>query len=82
MPKEDYEHGEVFDIELSDDYKQGYKDASINRGVCIWKYEDEDYSEFSIFKTKCGNEFAFTSDSPEEHGFKFCMYCGGDLCLE
>lgn len=43
--------------------------------TCIWR-EDED----GIWHTACGNAFYFDAGgTPEEHGQKFCGYCGKPL---
>ena len=47
--------------------------------ICNWK-KDNWNDDDNVYKTQCGNMFYFsTDDSPEEHQFKFCPFCGGSL---
>lgn len=39
---------------------------------CKWVYDEDE----NFYTTNCGESFYFECDGPEEHGFKFCMYCG------
>lgn len=43
--------------------------------ACRWG-EDEG----GIWNSECGELFQFDCDGPEENGFKFCPYCGKEMC--
>lgn len=43
--------------------------------VCQWGDDEE-----GIWNTGCGELFQFDADGPRENGFKFCPYCGKELC--
>jgi len=46
--------------------------------VCNWKKDD--WNDDNVYNTECGNAFYLsTDDTPEEHQFKYCPYCGGEL---
>lgn len=47
------------------------------RGVCQWAIDD--VGGDSVYETRCGHSFEFTSGGPIENGFQFCGYCGGRL---
>lgn len=43
---------------------------------CNWKQEDSDCDTYG---TDCGHYFSVTDGTPEENGFRFCVYCGRPL---
>lgn len=43
---------------------------------CFWKDD-----EGGPWETGCGRWFECIEDGPEENGFKFCCYCGGELVV-
>jgi len=46
--------------------------------VCNWKKDNWD--DDNVYNTECDNMFYLsTDDTPEEHKFKYCPYCGGEL---
>lgn len=60
---------------LNKEYKMNKDNDFKNKKVCNWKPEEDD-----IYKTECGNIFQLTNnDTSDENGFKFCLYCGGEL---
>lgn len=44
---------------------------------CTWTYDQDD--EGAFWETACGEGFCFAESGPEENGFRFCCYCGGEL---
>lgn len=42
---------------------------------CTWTYAEEE----DCWETSCGNTFVITCDTPEDHGMRFCSYCGKPL---
>jgi len=46
--------------------------------ACQWT-QDDDWENSSDYKTKCGELFSITEDTPYDHGMKFCCYCGKRL---
>jgi hypothetical protein len=43
--------------------------------MCQWS-EDEDGN----WETACGQTFVLSEGTPSENSFKFCCYCGKQLC--
>lgn len=43
---------------------------------CRWGDDDDE----GIWNAECGELFQFYADGPIENGFKFCPYCGKELC--
>lgn len=47
--------------------------------VCHWKQED-DFDASDCWNSDCGHAFCLNEGAqPEEHGMKFCCFCGKPL---
>jgi len=44
-------------------------------GKCKWKFDVHTGS----YDTSCDNKFLFINGALNEHGFKYCPFCGGSL---
>jgi hypothetical protein len=53
----------------------GRKEKTMN-DVCKWKYDEIT----GAWETSCDNLFSFLADGPVENNFKFCPYCGREIC--
>jgi hypothetical protein len=47
---------------------------------CKWTDKSSEYE--SSYSTGCGSAFEFEAEGIEEHGFKFCPFCGGRIEAE
>jgi len=63
------------------DYKETHSEPTLENTVCNWKRDLHCESNgVNVYETECGNTFEVgNDDTPEENGFKFCSYCGGEL---
>jgi hypothetical protein len=48
-------------------------------GTCEWTEEKEWGESMGTWDTECGNAFTIIDGTPQENGFKFCLYCGKSL---
>lgn len=46
---------------------------------CTWTHAHDDWGDFDMWNTSCGQAHEFTSGNPEDNFHKFCPYCGGEL---
>lgn len=51
--------------------------TDITELVCQWVQDDLDEG---AWKTECGNYHLFTVGTPQDNDYKFCPYCGKELC--
>lgn len=42
--------------------------------TCLWSQEDDIDSDF--YGTSCGHYFSIIDGTPNDNGFKFCVFCG------
>jgi hypothetical protein len=50
--------------------------GELEKVVCQWLYEGLE----DRWDTECGNAHVFITDGPKENRYKFCPYCGKELC--
>lgn len=46
---------------------------------CIWSKEE--FDEYNMWNTECGESFCLETDTPKENKMKYCCYCGKELGL-
>lgn len=63
------------DLSILDDFSIKIEQE---KKMCNWKKDN--WNDENVYNTECNNSFYLsTDDTPEEHQFKYCPYCGGEL---
>lgn len=85
MPKCKYCGETMWMCEHQKEYRRGYKEGkkelktTNDSKPCIWSQEE--FDEYNMWNTECGESFCLETDTPKENKMNYCCYCGKKLRL-